>query len=67
MDPRHQRKSDGAAEAGSQWPPAPCGVTSPKVLTAELVSSGAPSSIVSVGLCDGFVPILDEPPQDPEC
>ena len=67
MDPGHQRKSNGAAEAGSQWPPTPCGVTSPKGLTAELVSRGAPSSAVSMGPCDAFVPILDEPSQDPEC
>lgn len=43
--------SDGAPEASSQWPPAPCGVTSPKD-TAELVSRGAPSSAVSMGPCD---------------
>ena len=67
MDPGHQRKSDGAAAAGSRWPPAPGGVASPKVLTTELVSRGAPPSAVSVGLCDGFVPILDEPPQGPGC
>lgn len=39
----------------------------PKGPTAELVSEAHPHQQSPWGRVDAFVPILDEPPQDPEC